>query len=84
MVTGKADEWTDDNDGALHPLPAAEQYARLFITPQGLEQQNEFLCNSANRTKVSNVVHESVTLTITSCNLLLLLYNGGANASGVR
>lgn len=28
MVTGESDEWPDDDDGALHPLPAAEHYAK--------------------------------------------------------
>jgi len=27
-VTGEPGEWTDDDDGALHPLSAAEGYAR--------------------------------------------------------
>jgi len=35
-------------------------------------------------TIVSIVIHESVTLTAMSCNSLTLLYNGSANASGVR
>ena len=28
MVTGESDEWTDDDHGALHPLSAAERYAK--------------------------------------------------------
>ena len=28
MVMGESDEWTDDDDGALHPLSAAEHHAR--------------------------------------------------------
>ena len=28
MATGESGEWTDDDDAALHPLSAAEQYAR--------------------------------------------------------
>ena len=26
-ITGESNEWTPDNDGALHPLPVAEGYA---------------------------------------------------------
>jgi hypothetical protein len=29
MVTGESDEWPEDDDGALHALPAAEHYAIL-------------------------------------------------------
>jgi len=28
-ITGESDEWTDDNGGALHPLPAAEHQVSL-------------------------------------------------------
>ena len=30
LELGKSDEWTDDSQGALHPLSAAEHYANLF------------------------------------------------------
>jgi len=30
MVTGESGEWTDDDNGALHPLSAAEHYARIL------------------------------------------------------
>ena len=33
MATSESDEWTDDDDIALHPLSAAEIYARRLNPP---------------------------------------------------
>ena len=30
VATSESDEWTDDDDGALHPLSAAEHSVNLF------------------------------------------------------
>jgi hypothetical protein len=36
MVSLNSDEWTDDNDGALHLLSAAERYATLLSDAEKL------------------------------------------------